>query len=128
MSDEEKGQCVASVLLDYVKKTEIPILSEFCVQNDLYEEFLLQYSNDSSYLRTAILFLENKKRASLERKIYSGELNATIGAHLMKTWREIVVPEPPAKFRVATITELDELDLTNEEIAIYAKINRALKK
>ena len=124
MSDDERKQCIAVDLLEYVKKTEIPILSEYCAENDLYEEYLLQYSSDSPALQTIIRILENKKRAALERKIYSAELNATIGAHLMKTWHEIVIPEAPPKIRNIDFTQFDEAGISREQQDIYYSVLR----
>jgi hypothetical protein len=39
-------------------------------------------------LQELLELLETKKRGALERMIYAAQLNATIGANLLKTWRE----------------------------------------
>ena len=124
-SPEALPKAIAVTLTEYISKTELPILSEFCVEYDLYEELIIAMCPESKEIYHAIKILENKKRAALERKIYTSELNATIGAHLMKNWAEIVVPEKQ-KYRVALLIELDELELTSEEIKIYSDINRRL--
>jgi hypothetical protein len=118
---------VAIHLLAYTRSTEIPILSEYCADNDLYEEYLLNLATDSLTLMGAVKLLETKKRAALERKIYNAELNATIGAHLLKLWRETTIPEPPPKLRSVTFDELWELELSDEEIDIFSRIERQLQ-
>jgi len=115
-----------SKLREYVFVTEVPILAEFCAESNMYEEFILKLAQDDMMLLLIIKILENKKRAALERKIYAQELNATIGAHLLKTWREAVQPEAPAKLRVASLIELDELGLSDQEIKIYCDVQRKL--
>jgi hypothetical protein len=76
-------------------------------------------------MKMLLQLLETKKRGRLERMIYAGELNATIGVHLMKGWREAVIPQL-VKYRSTTLSELDELELTDEQIKTYADIERKL--
>lgn len=125
VSASEIPKYIALELMTYIQATETPILSEFCAQNYIYQEFLLKLAQEDPNIKTCVQILETKKRAALERKIYTQELNATIGGQLLKSWREIV-PEAEPKFRVASIEELDALELTDAEIKTYAKINRAL--
>ena len=70
----------------YISATDIPILGEFCYKIGL-DEALLTKIKDTE-LKNLLTRLENKKKAALERRIYDAELNATIGSHLLKTWRE----------------------------------------
>jgi len=80
------GEVYPDSLLGYIDKTDLPILEEFCVQQKISLEEFLESANDK--IRELLKLLETKKRATLERMIYSGQLNATIGAHLIKYWRE----------------------------------------
>jgi hypothetical protein len=123
---EQLPLILTNLLTDYIKKTDIPILSEFCAELDIYEEALLMFCSDSKELRMMIKILENKKRAALERKIYTQELNATIGANLLKTWREneSVIPEQQPKVRHLTPSELIDLGTTEEEYIIYSDLVR----
>jgi len=70
-------------LLEYTENTEIPIMTEFYAKNNIFRENLTM-----GIAKMLIKLCEQKKRAALERKIYSGELNATIGVQLLKQWRE----------------------------------------
>ena len=119
-------EAVANSLTEYVKETDVPILAEYAANTGLYEELILQFAFQSQEISFAIKLLENKKRAALERRIYEAELNATIGSQLLKSWREIVVPEPPPKYRYVSVMELVELGLTDQEMEIYSDIQRKL--
>jgi len=121
------AECIAIDLMEYTKQTDVPILAEYCAKNELYEDFLLNLASKSKKLSISVKILQNKKRAALERKIYTAELNATIGVHLLKQWSEPVIPELP-RLRVATMDELFELKLSSEEIKIYSDVSRELMR
>jgi hypothetical protein len=86
--DEKFRRAVGKKLDEYIKATEIPILGEFSVSIGFSEWRIKAEAEESKYLQYLVSYLESKKKAALERKIYNGELNATIGANLLKTWRE----------------------------------------
>ena len=77
-------ELIAIDILSYVKNTEIPLLAEYAAQNDLHELYFQQLAAADELLDAALRILETKKRAALERSLYSGELNATVGVHLIK--------------------------------------------
>jgi len=79
---------IISELTPYIDETEIPILGEFCAAKKYVEDLVIVLGAKDRHLGLILRILESKKRSSLERRIYEGELNATIGAHLLKTWRE----------------------------------------
>jgi len=85
---EEFTKTLNMLLLAYINETEVPILSEFCALLNLWEEYIFDLADKSNIINATIKVLENKKRSALERKIYTGELNATIGGNLLKSWRE----------------------------------------
>jgi hypothetical protein len=68
---------------------------------DIFMDLSLKPGND--HLRELLKLLETKKRGALERMIYGAELNATIGANLLKTWRE---QEDKSSAAEAKISEL----------------------
>jgi len=127
VKSEELPSAIAAGLMAYTNQTETPILSEYCAEVLLYEEFILSMAANSGEIELAVKILENKKRASLERKIYTQELNATIGANLLKSWREEITPEQAPKLRSATVLELHEVGASNEEIKIFFDIIRKLE-
>jgi hypothetical protein len=102
-------------MVSYIEKTEIPIIAEFCAELYIFEEFLLTEAAKSQTLQRTIKLLENKKRAALERKIYTSELNATIGANLLKTWREEKPEIPTATHRAVTIFDFDNIGISEAE-------------
>jgi hypothetical protein len=113
---------ILAELIGYTKKTEIPIFEEFCAELGVIPEFIINIDNDS--IRTAIKILENKKKATLERKIYDAQLNATIGANLLKSWREESgKPTPLTIHQIANGHQLREAGLSEEEIDFYYEIN-----
>jgi len=75
-------------IIAYTSETDIPIFGEFCYKNGYYEHILQMLRSKVAALDAAIKDLEIKKKCTLERMIYAGELNATIGVHLFKAWRE----------------------------------------
>jgi hypothetical protein len=79
---------ISSEMGKYVSETQTPLLSEFCANYGYLDEIVKGLSRQDERLRLTLMALEGKKRSSLERRIYEGELNATIGAHLLKSWRE----------------------------------------
>jgi len=118
---------LAAALMKYIQETEVPILSEFCVQCSIYESAVKGLCSESELLRFAVNSLENKKRAALERKIYSQELNATIGAHLLKRWHEEAqAPPPEIKYRCYSLEELDEAGISREHQEILFEIERTI--
>jgi hypothetical protein len=123
---DDLAECLAVDLMSYINKTDVPILAEYCAENKVYEDFILKHAKESLELQTAVAILETKKRGTLERMIYTSEINATIGGQLIKSWRETVLTEPPPKYRSATVEELDALELTDEEIQLYSRIQRNL--
>lgn len=106
---------VGGELSEYLAKTEIPILQEFCSQYG-YTEEKINEKRSEPIIKELLERLETKKRGALERMIYSGELNATIGAHLLKAWREL--PPPPKTYPGS----IDWNKLTDDEAKEYIRI------
>jgi hypothetical protein len=82
-----KDKILLNKLSKYIDETETPILCEFCAENKILEDYFYLHEDEAEAKRILKL-LEQKKRASLERKIYEGKLNATVGTHLIKSWHE----------------------------------------
>jgi hypothetical protein len=81
-------QKISGQLELYFTETEVPIFEEFCTLFGYPTNFVLNISEENVRLKVLLDMMKTKKRASLERKIYNSEINATIGAQLMKSWRE----------------------------------------
>ena len=79
---------LAKSMVEYTKETEIPILSEFAALEGLCEEIIIYNCSHSKEINEAVKTLETKKRGTLERKIYAGTINATIGVNLLKIFHE----------------------------------------
>ena len=73
-------------LNEYTKKTDIPILKEFCYQNDIPSNHIYDYKEFSESIRLLI----NKKEAQLERLGLKGETNPTLTVFSLKQlgWRD----------------------------------------
>jgi hypothetical protein len=112
--------------MSYISKTEIPILAEYAADVGVPEYYLRSLAAVEVEFEYALKILETKKRAALERKIYSGELNATIGTHVLKMWREEPPPKPIAELRTAAPQELWELGLSDWEVEMYGRVQREL--
>jgi hypothetical protein len=123
-----KLEDVAINLLSYIQDTEVPILSEYCASISIYEEVLQLLANNSEPLKTVLKILENKKRAALERKIYTAELNATIGAHLLKIWHESKPDiREPKVYKPFSIAEMDAAGFSNAEINVFCDLLRKIE-
>ena len=112
---------IAKQLNEYIAETEIPILSEFCSKYGYFEDLITAAASDDT-IKIMLKLLEAKKRGRLERMIYTGELNATIGAHLIKSWKEF---EPP-KEEEPEMPELWILTLTPEEAQQYVELEHKI--
>jgi hypothetical protein len=97
----------------YLNETKVPILGEFCIKYDYSEE---EFDNDETLAIIKKMF-ERRKRVALERMIYSGELNATIGALLLKKWQETEVPKQMPAHDIPWA-----INLTPEESKQYHKL------
>jgi hypothetical protein len=117
-------------LIEYIEETEIPILSEYCAYIGVYEDIFKKHCDDEK-TQFLLKILENKKRAALERKIYSGELNATIGGQLLKRWNEEMRPEEKKPTHIPlTIYELAGMGLPDghAEIVHETLLQLSIKK
>lgn len=126
-------EVVAAELLAYAAGEDVPIIAEFCARLVISEKILLALATQSATLATALDVVDTKKRASLERRIYSTELNATIGANLLKSWREqpITIEQTtdnrPWRYKDYPWWMLDSekskmfIDLTHECLALEAE-------
>jgi len=98
-SDEGTAESIKIIasLREYIINTDLPILREFCAENNYPEENIISLAAENRLIGIFLNLMETKKRAKLERMIYNGELNATIGLHLLKSWGEVKLPDklPP---------------------------------
>ena len=113
---------IAEQLNEYINKTEIPILSEFCSEYGYFEDLITSAAASDDAIKIMLKLFEAKKRGKLERMIYTGELNATIGAHLMKSWKEFELP----KEEEPEMPESWILTLTPEEAQQYVELEHKI--
>lgn len=95
-------------LRDYLTNTDLPILAEYCANHNYPVKNVLAAAAENKIIDMFITLIETKKRAALERMIYTGQLNATIGLHLLKTWQDYKIPPqelPPTWIEMLTPEE-----------------------
>jgi hypothetical protein len=73
--------------LQYIDRTDIPIVAEFAVLQGLYRQQLYEIDE----LSDAIKQCTSKKEASLERKGLAGEVNCTMAIFSLKQlgWKDV---------------------------------------
>ena len=71
---------LAASLNDYVERTEIPILKEWCVINGNLSKYIYELPGLSDAIKRCI----EKKESQLERKALSGEINVTMAIFSLK--------------------------------------------
>lgn len=85
-TDEQKNEILRK-LLEYIAKTDIPILAEFSYQNNVRRQYL--YENP--LFSDAIKGLIEKKESQLERKALNKEIDKIMAIFSLKQlgWRDI---------------------------------------
>lgn len=83
----EKNEKILKLLDEYIEKTDIPILVEFCYLNNIRRQFL--YEN--KLMTDSIKRLIEKKEAQLERKALNKEIEKTMAIFSLKQlgWKDV---------------------------------------
>lgn len=85
--DREK---IAKDLLEYTRKTDIPIVAEFCYEQGLRRDYLYQMSWETPVLANSIKLCILKKEFMLEKLALQNKVNTTMAIFSLKQigWRD----------------------------------------
>jgi len=75
---------------EYISKTKIPILVEFCYQYPISKSYLYALADEDEELKDSIKLLITKKEASLERETLDGNVDKTMAIFSLKQlgWKD----------------------------------------
>lgn len=89
-SDKYNIETMISIIEEYTKTIELPILKEVCYQNKWNYDYVMQLQRDNEELSQSIKTLLDKKETQLERGGLSGKYNNTMAIFSLKQlgWRD----------------------------------------
>ena len=108
---------ISNKLIEYVDKTDIPIIAEFAYQNKILRQTLYEHEE----LADSIKYCKDKKEANLERQALEGKINHTMAIFSLKQfgWKDNI--EIAGGLNIYNMSD-KEVDSRIEEIEKRLKI------
>jgi hypothetical protein len=122
---------ISAHFFTYITETDLPIAEEYFVRYGINAQMADYMTSENKLFAMCVELLETKRRAALERMIFSGELNATIGSQMLKSWREEEKESGDTgkagnSYLDITHSELDALGLFGDEREAFISVLRKI--